>query len=170
MIDLQNHLAQLNEEMKRSSPEKVAENVEEMKQWQDELDRLQKLMPTRASQTRLKDIELPALEKQIKEQEAVIPSLSERAEEVLRNCYFLQRFVLVLIWLYQASDNLNELKKQLKNISSMRQHAIQISRTQKEAERLKEEISNLETQLKATGSTKTTDEVKVELDVLSGEM
>lgn len=156
--------------MKRSSPAKVADNVEEMKQWQDELDRLQKLMPTQASQTRLKDFELPALEKQIKEQEAIIPSLSEKAEEVLSKSLVSQRFVLSLIQPPQASDKLNELKKQLKNISSMKQHAIQISRTQKDAERLMEEISNLETQLKATGTTKTDDEVQAELDVLSGEM
>lgn len=74
--------------MKRSSPEKVADNVEEMKGWQEELDRLQKLMPIRASQDRLKNTDLPALEKQIKEQEATIPPLSEKAEEVFENSPF----------------------------------------------------------------------------------
>jgi DNA repair protein RAD50 len=76
----------------------------------------------------------------------------------------------MLTRLHQASDKLNELKKQLKDISLMKQHAIHITRTQREAERLEEEISALETDLSATGSTKTADEVQIELDVLSGDM
>ena len=52
----------------------------------------------------------------------------------------------------------------------MKQHAIHIAKTQKEADRLQEEISNLETELSATGSAKTADEVHVVLDVLSGDM
>jgi DNA repair protein RAD50 len=65
---------------------------------------------------------------------------------------------------------LNELKRQLKDLASMKQHAIHIAKTQKEADRLREEISNLETELSATGSTKTADEVHVVLDVLASDM
>jgi DNA repair protein RAD50 len=76
--------------MKRSSPQSIAENTEEMKEWEDELKRLQTLIPTQASRDRLKNTELPALEKQIKEQEGVIPSISEKAEEVCPNyCSFV---------------------------------------------------------------------------------
>jgi DNA repair protein RAD50 len=65
---------------------------------------------------------------------------------------------------------LNELKKQLKDITSMKQHAINVARTKKEADRLQEEISSLETELRVTGSTKTADEVQVELDLLTNDM
>jgi DNA repair protein RAD50 len=52
----------------------------------------------------------------------------------------------------------------------MKQHANHVSRTQKELERLKQEIINIETDLSATGSTKTADDVQLELDALSDNM
>lgn len=65
---------------------------------------------------------------------------------------------------------LSECKKQLKELSSLKQHAITVSEAQRDLERAKEDISNLETELSATGSAKTTDEVQIELDALSGDM
>jgi len=65
---------------------------------------------------------------------------------------------------------LAELKRQLKDISSMKQHATNVTRAQKEADRLQKEITDLESELRLTGSTKTAEEVQVELDVLSGDM
>jgi hypothetical protein len=62
------------------------------------------------------------------------------------------------------------MKKLLKDISSMKQHAGHVTRTQLEANRLQDEISNLETELLATGSTKTADDVQAELDALASDM
>jgi DNA repair protein RAD50 len=52
----------------------------------------------------------------------------------------------------------------------MKQHATHVSRTQKELDRLKNEIATIEHDLSATGSTKTADDVQAELDTLSGNM
>jgi hypothetical protein len=71
--------------MKKSSPQSIAENTEEMKEWEEELARLQKLVPIQASRDRLKNTELPALERQIKEQEGTLPPISKEAEQVSRN-------------------------------------------------------------------------------------
>jgi DNA repair protein RAD50 len=68
--------------MKKSSPQSIAENTDEMNEWEEELERLQKMVPIQASRDRLKHTELPALERQIKEQESAIPSISQKAEEV----------------------------------------------------------------------------------------
>lgn len=73
---------QLKDEMKKTSPESIAEETAELKDWEEELDRLQKLLPIQVSRDRLKHTELPALEKQVKEQESAIPSFSAKAEEV----------------------------------------------------------------------------------------
>lgn len=54
--------------------------------WQEELDRLQALIPLQVSSERLRDSELPALDRQMKEQELSIPPLSRRAEEA--SCRF----------------------------------------------------------------------------------
>lgn len=81
--------------MKRSSPQSIAENTDEMKEWEEELGRLQTLVPNQASRDRLKNIEIPALENQIKEQEGAIPSLSEKAEEV-RLCTIVPVLLLII--------------------------------------------------------------------------
>jgi hypothetical protein len=52
----------------------------------------------------------------------------------------------------------------------MKQHGHHVTRTQKEAERLQVEISNLETDLRASGSAKTADEVQAELDGIAADM
>lgn len=70
----------------------------------------------------------------------------------------------------QASERVNALKKQLKEISALKQHAAHVARTHKEIGRLQEEIANLESELSSTGSSKTADDVQIELDTLATEM
>lgn len=79
-----NFLLQLKDQMKKTSPEAAKTCRDEEKEWQEELDRLQTLVPHQASINRLKDTEIPALEKQIKEQAALLPALSDKAEAVSR--------------------------------------------------------------------------------------
>ena len=64
-------------------------------------------------------------------------------------------------------DKLNGLKRELKDIVVLKEHASNVSRTQKELERLKQEIASIENDLLATGSTKTADDVQAELDALT---
>lgn len=52
----------------------------------------------------------------------------------------------------------------------MRQHAASVSRAQKDIERLKQEIATLESDLVASGSTKTADDVQQELDQITAEL
>jgi DNA repair protein RAD50 len=68
--------------MKKSSPESVAAIQEELKEWETEMARLQKLRPVLASRDRLKNTEIPELEVKIKEQDAKIPAASAAAESV----------------------------------------------------------------------------------------
>lgn len=86
MIQSQTHslvyVVQLKDQMRKTSPETIAANKDEMAEWVVELDRLQALTPVEAARTRLRDVELPTLEKQIREQEAAIPAISAKAEEV----------------------------------------------------------------------------------------
>jgi DNA repair protein RAD50 len=70
----------------------------------------------------------------------------------------------------QAAQRLTDLKKDIREVASLKQSAITVSRNQNETERLKSDIKNLETELAATGTAKTGDDVQRELDVLSNEM
>jgi hypothetical protein len=58
----------------------------------------------------------------------------------------------------------------MKDMSVMKQAANHVSRTQKDISRLRDEISSIEKELAATGSTRTADDVQLELDALSVEM
>jgi hypothetical protein len=68
--------------MRNSSPEVKEANRLELEEWETELARLQALLPVEASRDRVKTVELPALERQMKEIEESIPAISEKAEEV----------------------------------------------------------------------------------------
>lgn len=140
----------LQELMKKASPAAIADNKREMGQWEAELERLQKLMPVQASRDQIKLKELPALEKQLKEQEASYPDISHQAEE--------------------AVDKVDDMKRQLKDIATLRDHSKTISRLQREIERAGQEAKDLESDLSTTGSTRTADDVQEELDRLSGEL
>ncbi|OBZ71496.1 DNA repair protein RAD50 [Grifola frondosa] len=136
--------------LKKSSPQAIRDLENELKEWDLELKRLQELAVVAASRETLRSAELPALEQQIKEKEAEIPGLTEKAEQLL--------------------NQLNEVNKELKDISAMRQQALLVANAQHAIERLKYEISSLENILSSTGSTRTADGVQAELDVLAGDI
>lgn len=71
---------------------------------------------------------------------------------------------------YQSAAQLAQVTRDLKEIVAMRQHAASVSKAQKDIQRLKQEIAALESDLVATGSTKTADDVQRELDQVKDEL
>jgi DNA repair protein RAD50 len=72
----------MHELMKKASPEAITANQNEMTEWEEELERLQKLRPVQATKDKIKAADLPALEAQIKDEETSYPEISARSEEV----------------------------------------------------------------------------------------
>ena len=70
----------------------------------------------------------------------------------------------------QADEKLQALKKELRDLVSLRQHAVNLSRLHNDCNNLRKEISDAESSLAATGSKKTADDVQQELDQLSAEL
>ncbi|KAG2155166.1 P-loop containing nucleoside triphosphate hydrolase protein [Suillus bovinus] len=140
----------LKEQIKNHSPEAVEVQKAEVTQWENELKHLRALMPVFTTKERIRTVELPALEGQIKALDEDLPSNIEKAE--------------------QAAQGLTDLKKDIREIASLKQSASTVSRNQNETERLKSDIKKLETELTATGTAKTGDDVQRELDVLSNEI
>jgi DNA repair protein RAD50 len=70
----------------------------------------------------------------------------------------------------QADEKLQALKKELRDLVSLRQHAVNLSRLYNDCNGLRKEISNVENSLAATGTKKTADDVQQELDQLSAEL
>ncbi|KAF9219190.1 hypothetical protein BS17DRAFT_718386 [Gyrodon lividus] len=140
----------LKEQVRKNSPEALQDASAQLKEWQQELGRLEAFLPHQASRDRIKGTEIPTLEKQIKSAEAEIPSASDQSE--------------------QAVQKVNDIKKDIRDIATLKQHAATVTRNQAEIERLRTEIVNLEEELSATGSAKTADDVQTELDALSNEI
>ena len=71
---------------------------------------------------------------------------------------------------YQAQEKADKVSRELKEIAALRQQAGSVSQLQKDIERLKREISTIESELMVTGSAKTADDLQEELDTLSNQM
>lgn len=56
--------------------------IEELPQWQEELERLQKLRPAQVTHDTLRAKDIPNLEEQIKQQESLHPEISLEVEQV----------------------------------------------------------------------------------------
>jgi len=67
-------------------------------------------------------------------------------------------------------EKVDDVKRELKDIATLRDHARTVSRLQREIERAEQEAKDLEIDLSTTGSTRTADNVQEELDILSGEL
>jgi DNA repair protein RAD50 len=67
-------------------------------------------------------------------------------------------------------EKVDDVKRQLKDIVILRDHAKTISRLQREIERAEQEAEDLESDLSTTGSTRTADDVEEALHKLSGEL
>ncbi|KAJ7134632.1 P-loop containing nucleoside triphosphate hydrolase protein [Mycena epipterygia] len=140
----------LKDQMKKSSPESVAALQEELKEWEGEMSRLQDLRPVLSSRDRLKDTEIPELEAKIKEQDAKIPGATTAAESI--------------------SEKIEDVKRDLRDVRTLKTHAQTVTRLQRDLKRANENVTALEKQLSATGSTKTVDDVQNELDELLAEI
>ncbi|KAG6912106.1 hypothetical protein DXG01_000599 [Tephrocybe rancida] len=84
------------------------------------------------------------MEKEIKELEDAYPDLTREAEE--------------------AIDNLDMVRRELKDIGVLKEHIKTVSRLRIEVARAKDDAENYETDLHASGSIKTADDVQRELD------
>lgn len=62
---------------------------------------------------------------------------------------------------------MEKIKKDLRDIQSLKQQAATVSRLQRDIDRAKQEIISLDIDLASAGSTKTTEEVHEELEAVS---
>lgn len=70
----------------------------------------------------------------------------------------------------QAFAKLNEVKREFKDLSLMKQHSASVSRAIKDIERITQEVKNLKTDLEATGSSRTADDVQNQLNEVSANL
>ncbi|KAF8645183.1 hypothetical protein AX16_008010 [Volvariella volvacea WC 439] len=140
----------VTESLKNAAPDRLQQNKTEIREWEQELEHLQALRPVQSAWSNLTNKEIPALEKQVQEQEALIPTLSSQVETV--------------------SERVDVLKDSVRDIANLKQHGSNVVKLQKEIERAQQEIATYESELASTGSTKTTEDIQLELDEVGSEI
>ena len=136
-------MKQVGEMMKRATSEKLKEMEEDVSNWEAEVSRLQQLLPLQITISRLQQTDIPALEKQAKEVEIGQPGAAAEVEAVL--------------------ERLDAARQAQKSLQTLKQQASGIVRLIREKNTLEQEIQGLESSLRATGSTKTADDLQSEL-------
>ena len=71
---------------------------------------------------------------------------------------------------FQAQERLEELRRELKELSILKQQSSNSVKLNSYVNRLKEEIARLEEDLSSTGSVKTADSVQEELEALGSQL
>jgi hypothetical protein len=90
--------------LEETTPERIAENEEELKGWSDELKSLQALLPLEASIERLRKEEIPSIERNIEQSNEDLPDLTQAAEEVCFHTLELSRYAHVLYYRSKLSS------------------------------------------------------------------
>ena len=85
--------------MKRTSPEKIKQEQEELKEWQMELTDVQRLLPVEAARNKLVARDIPELEQSIKESQKEIPVLTDAVNNVRLYRAMLPFWAPTLLWL-----------------------------------------------------------------------
>lgn len=80
---------QLQEQMKKASPDQIKTNADETAAWEAELEKLQSLRPVLATRDQLKAKEIPTLEAEIKKKDVTISEASKSVEDVCHSTTFL---------------------------------------------------------------------------------
>ncbi|TFK64624.1 hypothetical protein BDN72DRAFT_963073 [Pluteus cervinus] len=120
----------------------------ELVEWEEELERLQKLKPLQVAIAQLEK-EIPSIQSQIKEEETNVSQATREVEEAMTTSE-------------AAKSLLNEL-------TTLKQQTITIARLQKDVEKAKIDTVQLEADLSNTGFVKTADDVQEELSSIAAE-
>ena len=71
---------------------------------------------------------------------------------------------------FQFAQQLNNVKKELDELKGLKHQAALVSKLRQEISKLKQEIKITEAELTSTGSTKTLEEVEVQIDAAANDL
>ncbi|KZV65287.1 hypothetical protein PENSPDRAFT_655878 [Peniophora sp. CONT] len=130
--------------------EENGNNDDLLKFYDSELKKLQDAIPLEAERDRLRDTDIPNLEREIRDFSASMATLEDKASS--------------------AAEKVATLKKELKDLAQLKKVAADMTRLQADISHLTGEIQIIEADLASTGTTKTPDDVQRELDNVSTEL
>lgn len=128
-------------------PREKAELQDDLKEWQDELERVKKLLPHELAAKKLRETDLPSVQNELKELESEWAASSRKSEDTRRD--------------------VEQLKDQMSELMLCKRSVMDMTRMHLEADDLEREIQELEFELENSGSTKTSEDVEAELEGLA---
>lgn len=134
-------------QLKRLTPEALAEAAEAIKGWKEQLANAQAMLPKEQTVRDLKSTEIPALESQIAQQSKELHEKGDVAEK--------------------ANQALKTLKEEQQEIVSLKRAASEAARLAGEVATMKKEANEMQKDLESTGSTQTGDQVQAIINDLS---
>ncbi|GJN94490.1 hypothetical protein Rhopal_007572-T1 [Rhodotorula paludigena] len=135
---------------KEKAPQELRQLKEDLVNWEKQLAELKRLVPAELMYNRLSKDEIPAAEQAATQQEDKLAPARDKAEE--------------------TTARLNDLKDRARDVQTLKKSAAEVSRLHRECEDIQREIGKLESELSATGSTATTEEIQEQLRQLSEEL
>ena len=142
MVEIEKHAARRT----RDAPAKLDQAKEELKQWEEQLSTLRGLLPVEIDLTRLVEHDLPEVVHAAGELQAQLGVATFHAEE--------------------AQASVSEVKDKLEDVQLIKRSAVEVTRLHRETEDLRHEVTKLESELSATGSAATSDEIQAQLSAL----
>ncbi|EKM56919.1 uncharacterized protein PHACADRAFT_208087 [Phanerochaete carnosa HHB-10118-sp] len=136
----------IDEEVAKSSQENIQDLERELTEWEHVWKQLQSASQKATTRDRLKNTDIPALERQIKEKEGELSGARIVGEE--------------------ATQRVNDAAKEMNELNELKRSATSISEIQRELATLRLDVDRLETTLLASGSTKTVEEVQAQAELL----
>ncbi|TCD70142.1 DNA repair protein rad50 [Steccherinum ochraceum] len=140
----------ISEKLKKVSSKARTESEDEVDEWHRWVTQSQKLAADEKERIELVDTVIPGLEKKLEGERARLSDLRTVADK--------------------AISKVDESRGKLKDLTKLKQEASMITRIREEIENLKRDVTSLEGDLAASGSTKTADEVQEQLEKVSSEL
>ncbi|GAA5829449.1 hypothetical protein JCM5353_001337 [Sporobolomyces roseus] len=125
------------------APQELVDLKNELALWDQQLNTLKRLIPVEVNFNKLIKDDIPAAEQAVQVQEDKLAPAKLKAEE--------------------ASTTLNELKDRQRDLQSLKKTASDVMRLHRETVDIGRDIEKLESELSATGSTATSEEIQAKL-------
>ncbi|GAA6059582.1 hypothetical protein JCM10212_000638 [Sporobolomyces blumeae] len=132
------------------APQDLADLKAELAQWDQQLSALKKLLPVEANYTKMLKEDIPVAEEAVRAQEEKLAPARLRAED--------------------AATTLNELKDRQRDLQSLKKTASDVMRLHRECDDIARDVEKLESELSATGSTATAEDIQGQLTAVAEEI
>ncbi|GAA6018937.1 hypothetical protein JCM11491_005685 [Sporobolomyces phaffii] len=129
------------------APQELVDLKHELAQWDQQLDKLKRLVPIEVNYNKIVKEEIPAAEEAAQVQEDKLAPAKLKAEE--------------------ASSALNELKDRQRDLQALKKTASDVMRLHRDTVDIGRDVEKLESELSATGSTATSEEIQAKLSEIA---